>query len=188
MSATARLLFLLLLLCNALVLGLSFSHLAQARPKASLSFEELRVVQVDLDGGGATGAFPFEIAACALAIALALISRDQPRTAGLISLAAASLLVMIVVWVVTVLPIDRAFQAMASGAPPADWQALRDRWHGQQALRFVLALIAFLAVAWALLPQPAMLGRIVAAGEARQQSRREQRTARKERTARNRGR
>jgi hypothetical protein len=179
MPTVVRALLLLLLVLTGTILGVLFSHLVQARAKAGLSLEELLIVQGDLYGDVSSSSAPLELTCLAVAMALAFLMRHDARAAGLLGLAAAGLLVLVAMWALAIVPLDRAIAGWSTVGAPADWPAVRDRWHAQQAIRFVLALISFLAVAWSLFPRPQVLDRLQAAHVAKRRERQAQREQRR---------
>lgn len=141
---TARFLALILL---ALALGVSFSHLLQAEPKATLAgFFFLDVHQVLLRHYGTVmGALALG-ALCAVLLALLLARRERPAFVAT-AVSAVALAAMLSVWAVFLHPIDREVATWTALTLPLDWEQYRGRWHGWHAVRTGLALVAFGAFA-----------------------------------------
>lgn len=77
--------------------------------------------------------------------------RERIRTRWLSLVGVASLVVMVISTLIINAPINSAIDTWNPDAPPADWQALRDRWEMGHALRSYVGLGGFLAALAAVL-------------------------------------
>jgi hypothetical protein len=138
-------------------MGVCFSYLVAARPLSTLPPDGYALAHGTVLDRYAEGTGYGEAMALATAVVLTLLQRGQPRTATLIGLAAIATLAMILIWAWCLQPLDRVIASWTAGAVPADWETTRDRWQLFNAVRMVLAIIAFLAVSWSLFPRPRWL-------------------------------
>ncbi len=68
---------------------------------------------------------------------------SQVRARSLTLVAAGCLVLGLIVTVVVHFPINAELLTWSAAAPPADWEALRDRWTAAHAVRTVLTVAAF---------------------------------------------
>lgn len=145
---TARFIALILL---ALALGVSFSHVLQAGPKATLAgFFFLDIHHVLLSHYGAVMGVIEVAAFLTILLALALVRRERPTFVATL-VAAVAVGAMLLVRAVLVYPINQEVAAWTPVTLPADWERYRERWHLWHAVRTGFALVGFGAFAVSLL-------------------------------------
>jgi len=135
-----------------LATGVSFSHLLQRGPKATLSGAQFLAVQQVLlrDYGTAIGGL--EVAALLSILALAVITRREPVKPFLAMLACGCVVLMVTIWAVWINPINKLVNSWTPERLPADWTAFRDRWHAFHTVRLVLSAVAFSAAIGGVFP------------------------------------
>ena len=142
--ATVTSLFLL-----ALALGVSFSHLLQAAPKATLPAADFLTIHQVLLSRYGLGVGLVESLALVATAAMSFLVRHEAQRFRLTVVAGACVLVMIVIWAVWINPINAQVNAWSVTTIPDDWGEARDSWHRLHTVRFALAAIAFVALSWA---------------------------------------
>ena len=132
----------------AVALGVSFSHLLQAGPKATLSAEDFLMVQQVLISRYGIGVGLVEsLAVLSLGVAAFLAREMRPRF--LLTLAALGcVLAMIAIWAIWINPINQTVNSWSASTVPADWPTTRDLWHRLHALRLLLAAVALGVFTW----------------------------------------
>ena len=128
-----------------LVTGVSFSHVLQRGPKASLAGAQfLAVHQVLLRNyGPVIGAL--EVAALLSTLAMATLAWREPVVPFLAMLACGCVVLMVIIWAAWINPINKLVNSWAPERLPANWTDLRDRWHSLHMVRLALSVIAFSA-------------------------------------------
>jgi hypothetical protein len=131
------------LILLGIVSGVSFSHLLQRGPKATLPGPQFLAVQQILlrNYGSVIGAL--EIAACLSTLALALLTRRQPMVPAFATAAAVGVLLMVIIWAAWINPINKTVNSWTPESLPPNWPDFRDRWHLLHTVRFLLSAVAF---------------------------------------------
>jgi hypothetical protein len=128
-----------------LVTGVSFSHLLQRGPKATLSGAQfLAVQQVPLRNyGPAIGGL--EVAALLSTLAMAILTWREPVVPFLAILACGCVVLMVTIWAAWINPINKLVNSCTPERLPENWAEFRDRWHSLHTVRLVLSVVAFSA-------------------------------------------
>jgi len=128
-----------------LVSGVSFSHLVQRGPKATLPGAQFVVIQQVLlrNYGPVIGGL--EMAAFFSTSAMAIVTWGEPVVPFLATLASGCILLMVIVWATRIYPINRTVNSWSPASLPSNWSSFRDRWHNLHTIRFVLSAIALSA-------------------------------------------
>jgi hypothetical protein len=134
--------------------GVSFSHLLQRGPKATLSGAQFLVVQQVLLRNYGPSIGGLEAAALLSTLAMAIVTWGEPMVPLLATIACACVLFMIIIWAAWINPINKTVNSWTPVSLPSNWPNFRDRWHRLHAIRLVLSVVAFSAViaglcAWA---------------------------------------
>jgi hypothetical protein len=131
------------LLLLGLATGVSFSHLLQRGPKATLSGAQFLAVQQVLlrNYGAAIGGL--EVAALLSTLALAVLTWREPVKSLLAMLACGCVVLMVTIWAVWINPINKLVNSWTPERLPANWTGFRDRWHALHTVRLVLSAVAF---------------------------------------------
>jgi hypothetical protein len=134
------------ILLLGLVSGVSFSHLLQRGPKATLSAPQFLAVQQVLlrNYGPAIGGL--EVAAFLSALGVAIVTWGEPVVPFLALLAAGCVLLMVVIWALWISPINKTVNSWTPESLPPNWADFRDRWHVLHTIRCVLSVLAFSAL------------------------------------------
>ena len=74
-------------------------------------------------------------------------SAGSDTSLALVAIGHAAAVAVLVVTAVFNLPVNREAVKWNPEAPPADWEAKRDRWHRGQAIRLPISLVAFACLA-----------------------------------------
>lgn len=132
----------------ALALGVSFSHLLQAGPKATLPVSDFLTIQQVLLRRYGLGVGLVE-GGTVVAVAITAFSvRHEPRQLHLTVVTLVCLLAMIAIWAIAINPINAQINSWSAATVPENWRDARDSWHRLHAMRFGLAAIAFAAFGW----------------------------------------
>jgi uncharacterized membrane protein len=142
----------LALLVSVLLIGLVAgiflaTQLGQVRFQKTLNARDFTLVKHGFEVAVGGVMPPLVIAAGASTIPVIAVVWSQPLRLGL---AVATLLLWTAVIAVTLVynaPVNRLAARWDPSTPPADWLALRDRWHRGQTIRTPFALAAFATVA-----------------------------------------
>ena len=128
-----------------LATGVSFSHLLQRGPKATLSGAQFQAVQQILlrNYGAAIGGL--EVAALLSTPAMAVLTWREPVVPYLAILASGCIVLMVTVWAVWINPINKLVNSWTPERLPPNWTDFRDRWHALHTVRLVLSAVAFSA-------------------------------------------
>jgi hypothetical protein len=112
-----------------LVTGVSFSHLLQRGPKATLSGVQLLAVQQVLlrNYGPAIGGL--EVAALLSTLAMAILTWREPVVPFLAILSCGCVVLMVTIWAAWINPINKLVNSWTPERLPANWAEFRDRWH-----------------------------------------------------------
>jgi hypothetical protein len=129
-----------------LVTGVSFSHLLQRGPKATLSGAQFLAVQQVLlrNYGPVIGGL--EVAALLSTLATAILTWREPVMPFLAILACGCVVLMVTIWAAWINPINKLVNSWTPERLPANWTDFRDRWHSLHTVRLVLSVVAFSAV------------------------------------------
>jgi hypothetical protein len=76
-------------------------------------------------------------------VILAVLVRRDRSQRGMVGVAAGLQVVGLVTFLTIIYPVNLRFPVNSSGAVPADWTALRDRWELGHAIGFVLFAVSF---------------------------------------------
>jgi hypothetical protein len=79
-------------------------------------------------------------------IMLAVLAWHEHASRGLAVAAATMKMTALIVFLTVVLPVNSKFPVHGSGAVPAGWAGLRDRWEAGHATGFVLFTVAFIVL------------------------------------------
>jgi hypothetical protein len=79
-------------------------------------------------------------------IMLAVLAWHEHASRGLAVAAATMEMTALIVFLTAVLPVNSKFPVHGSGAVPAGWTGLRDRWEAGHATGFVLFTVAFIVL------------------------------------------
>lgn len=135
----------------ALALGVSFSHLLQWGPKATLSASDFLIVQqVLLRRYGAVIGWVEGLAVVAVGF-VAFLVRVNKRLLALSLAALICTVAMIAVWAIWIEPINAAVNSWSPTSLPDHWQHARDSWHRLHAIRSAQSVLAFGLFIWAAL-------------------------------------
>lgn len=136
----------------ALLMGTTFGHVLEMPVKLKADSRSWLLYQHTLYRYFALVGGVIEIAAIACAGLVAFHLRDEPDPFRL-SVTATLMLVVafFVIWIFVTNPTNRRTATWTESSVPADWQRWRLQWELSHAARFVLHLLAFLALAYALL-------------------------------------
>jgi hypothetical protein len=128
-----------------LVSGVSFSHLLQRGPKATLSGMQFLVIQQVLlrNYGRVIGGL--EVSALFSTLAMAVVTWGEPVAPFLATLAFGCVLLMVIVWAAWINPINKTVNSWTPESLPSDWAQFRNRWHFLHTIRLVLSAFAFSA-------------------------------------------
>lgn len=131
------------LLLTAAAMALEFAHVLEWAPKASYPGTLYVRLQESLYVWfGDIGAVIYVLAVVAT-LALAILARhDRPARMPLAAAAGVEVIALIV-FLTVVYPVNFQFPVHGTGAVPANWTALRDRWELGHAIGFVLFTAAF---------------------------------------------
>jgi hypothetical protein len=134
------------ILLMALACGVSFSHLLQRRPKATLPGPVFLTVQQVLlrNYGAAVGTI--ETGALLLTVLLVFRVRTMPTALSLAAVACVCVAAMITVWAAWINSINKTVNAWTADSMPPNWSEFRDRWHRLHEIRLALALIGLSAL------------------------------------------
>jgi hypothetical protein len=136
----------LAILLMALASGVSFSHLLQRRPKATLQGTVFLTVQQVLFRNYGVAVGTIEAAALLLTLLLVFRVRTMPIALSLAAVACACVGAMIAVWAVWINPINKTVNSWTADSMPPNWPEFRDRWHRLHEIRLALALIGLSAL------------------------------------------
>ncbi|WP_166996402.1 hypothetical protein [Paramicrobacterium fandaimingii] len=157
MHGFVRVLSLASLICAALVLGLTLTHVLQAPGSRTLSGAEWLAVQHTFYGGFAIVGGIAEVVGLITSATLAVISfaRRTPAAAVAPLVAALCFLGTLLVFWFGNRPVNAHVAIWTPATLPSDWSLYRDSWETAHALSAGLGAIAFLALAIALIWRPA---------------------------------
>ena len=142
-----RTLYVLALVCSALVLGLTLTHVLQSPGSRSLSGAEWLDVQHTFYGGFAMVGGAAETTGLVAATALAvLVARHRGRALVAPLLAAAALLGTLLSYWFGNRPVNALIVEWTPDTLPADWSAYRATWENAHAVSAGLAAVAFVAL------------------------------------------
>lgn len=141
------------LVCSALVMGLTLTHVLQSPGSRGLSGDEWLHVQHTFYGGFAVVGGISESLGLITAIALtwALLSHGVMRAAVAPGIAAVCFIGMLLSYWFGNRPVNAKIAAWMPSSLPPDWQAYRDTWETAHAVTAGLAALAFVALAIALI-------------------------------------
>jgi len=127
-----------------LVSGVSFSHLLQRGPKATLPGVQFLAVQQVLlrNYGRVIGGL--EVAALFSTLAMAIVTWGE-RGAHLATLASGCVMLMVIIWAAWINPINKTVNSWTPESLPSGWAKFRDRWHFLHTIRLMLSVVAFSA-------------------------------------------
>lgn len=146
MLRSASLVSLLLL---GLALGVSYSHLLQLAPKATLPASDfLTIHQVLLSQYGIGIGWIEGLAAISLGF-VSFLARHNKQYLRLTLISLLCVAAMIIIWAIWIRPINAAVDSWTTVSLPDNWQNARNAWHTFHAIRFILAVVAFGTFAWA---------------------------------------
>jgi hypothetical protein len=128
-----------------LTTGVSFSHLLQRGPKATLSGAQFLAVRKVLlrNYGAAIGGL--EVAALLSTLAITVLTWREPVVPLLAILASGCVALMVTIWAAWINPINKLVNSWTPERLPANWTDFRDRWHALHTVRLVLSAVAFSA-------------------------------------------
>ena len=135
------------LLLSAWTMGLEFAHVLEWGPKASYPGPLYVRLQESLYTWYGNVGGVIYVLAVVCTVALAVLAWQDHASRGLAVAAAAVELAALVVFLAVVLPVNSRFPVHGSGAVPAGWVALRDRWEAGHATGFVLFTVGFILLA-----------------------------------------
>ena len=135
-----------------LATGVSFSHLLQRGPKATLSGAQFLGVQQILLRNYGTAIGGLEVATLLSTLALAVITWREPVKPFLAMLACVCVVLMGTIWAVWINPINKLVNSWTPERLPANWTDFRDRWHALHTVRLVLSAVAFSAAIGGVFP------------------------------------
>lgn len=151
------------ILLTALLMGTTFCHVLELPAKMqydpSLYLTLHRSLYVAF-GWPNVGAF-IELGAILAAIVLAFLVYQRRPAFWLTVFGAICLLTGLAVYFSFIEPANIAMKSMAILAPPADWAVWRNQWEYGHAAHFGLHLLAFSALAFSLILEPATVSATV---------------------------
>jgi hypothetical protein len=127
------------------------AHVLELPNKLTLDGPLWLAVQQNIYSGWGPVLGPFEVGGTLATWVLLYLVRDRPRIALLTLVAAVCLTIALGAFFVLNAPVNAAFAAWTPETLPGDWPRYRLRWEIGHALRFVLQLIAFIALMRAML-------------------------------------
>lgn len=136
------------LLIVTLVFGLAFAHVLEWPGKLQLNGLAWLTVQQRLYNAFGPFASVAEPLAIVLTWVLVIVSRGCRLTFVLTFVAAISVTAGLIVWYLTVAPVNAVVNGWTSGTLPGNWSAYRDQWelgHAVHAILFGLAFCTLLA-------------------------------------------
>jgi Domain of unknown function (DUF1772) len=140
----------LALLLAALTMGMSFSHLLQMHSKFQMPGPLWVTLQQTLYlAYGRIGGL-IEIAAMLFAAILAYLIHADRRLFQLTCSAAILLAAALFLWIIFTYPVNSRTFSWSEGSLPQDWSRWRTQWEYSHAVRFVLQLVAFSLLSWAI--------------------------------------
>ncbi|MGH3096650.1 MAG: hypothetical protein ACRDMV_11715 [Streptosporangiales bacterium] len=143
------------MLLSACTMGLEFAHVLEWQPKTHYPAALYVRLQESLYiWFGNVGSVIYVLAIVA-SVALAVALRKERSSRGLVTAAAALEVIALITFLTIVYPVNLQFPVHGSGAVPAGWAALRDRWELGHAVGFALFTAAFILLAVNLLRTPA---------------------------------
>ncbi len=129
------------LVVDGLVAGILLGvQLGQVRAQRGMGAREFAFVKQEFER--ALGGVMPPLTASAVLVLVPVLALVRPRRSRWTALVALCLVLWVAVVVVTLVvnaPVNARARTWDPQDPPADWQALRDRWHLGQAVRTVLA-------------------------------------------------
>jgi hypothetical protein len=128
-----------------LATGVSFSHLLQRGPKATLSGAQFLAVQQILLRNFGVAIGGLEVATLLSTLAMAVLTWRESVVPFLAILASGCVALMVTIWAVWINPINKLVNSWTPERVPANWTDFRDRWHILHTVRFAPAAIAFSA-------------------------------------------
>jgi hypothetical protein len=128
-----------------LVSGVSFSHLLQRGPKATLPGVQFLAVQQVLFRNYGRVIGGLEMAALLSTLAMAIVTWGEPAVPLLATFASGCVLLMVIIWAAWINPINKTVNSWTPESLPSNWAEFRDRWHFLHTIRLVLSAIAFSA-------------------------------------------
>lgn len=141
------------LLCSALVMGLTLSHVLQSPGSRGLSGAEWLDVQHTFYGGFAVvgGISEFLGLVTAIALIVTLLVRRLMRAAVAPAIATVCFIGMLLSYWFGNRPVNAKIVSWTASSLPPDWQSYRDTWETAHAVTAGLAALAFVAVAVAII-------------------------------------
>ncbi|WP_208321950.1 hypothetical protein [Paramicrobacterium chengjingii] len=160
MHRIVRVLYLVSLICAALVLGLTLNHVLQAPGSRALSGPEWLTVQHTFYGGFAVVGGIAEVVGLIATVALTITSLKGHTVAGTVApvIAALCFLGTLLVYWFGNRPINALVAIWSPATLPSDWSWYRNSWETAHAISACLGTVAFLALAIMLIWRPARHG------------------------------
>lgn len=141
------------LLCSALVLGLTLTHVLQAPGRASLDGAAWLAVMHTFYGGFAiVGGVAEILGTITIAVLTAVMFvRRQIASATLLLVASLGMLGTLLAYWFGNRPVNALVENWTSATLPPDWSAQRDTWETAHAISAGLSVVVFLAITLVLL-------------------------------------
>lgn len=142
------------ILCSAVVMGLTFTHVLQAPGSMSLSGAQWLGVQHTFYGGFAVagGICEFLGLVSTVTLSVILLIRRRARDAVVPLVAAACFVGTLLAYVFGNAPVNAKVAVWTAATLPPDWSAYRASWEAAHAVSAAASVIAFLvmtiAVVW----------------------------------------
>ena len=133
------------LLLMGVQLGVSYSHALQAPGKRSLPLDAFLLVQTDLlNYQPRLG--PVEIGTFVSVLFVVVLAWRRPWAFLAAVVGLCCIVAMWGVWAVFIEPINVQIDGQTVASIPANWEALRDRWHAFHLVRLALAAVGMSAL------------------------------------------
>jgi len=135
----------------ALLMGTTFGHVLEMPAKMKADSRNWVYYQQTFYPHCASVGAVLEVAIAGSALVAWWLRDQMPRFYFAFAAAISLALAFFVVWIFVTHPTNHRTAAWSASAAPHDWQSWRTQWEYSHAGRFVLHLLAFLALAYALL-------------------------------------
>lgn len=155
------------IVCAALALGLTTTHVLERPGKAQLSGVEWLTVQQTFYGGFAVVGGIAEVLGLLASVGVLVQVRGQRRSAALTLLGVLGFVGMLLSYALGNRPINDHIAVWTAASLPPDWATYRDRWDNAHTISAGLAALALIGLLTAALRDPPRGAERAADGESR---------------------